>query len=301
MIGIGIGVPRFRNAGGGETPPAPSLLLDAYPDAAAAYSLRQLSTSYDGPAITLKVLDGGGNPEHQVSFVDGVIDTNQIVELCGPFEGVVAQWWDQSGNNRHASQANILSMPKIYQVVEGSGSVILENGKPSLQFDGSNDNLVYGSNLFTGAGERTILTVYKPNNSTGIFTYSQFGQSNTSPISGNWTVLQSRTEIVTGDPYFAGFSADLGNGLSTPNTSQKLAQFNYNGTTGYLYKNNTLLTSGNITLNAASTGVIYIGASTAMNEYSDSNIQECIAWTSNQDSNTSGISNNINDFYSIYP
>ena len=110
--GIGLGRQRFPQGGGGFVG-----LLDTYTGAAAAYSLRQLSTSYDGPAITLKVLDGGANPEQPIFFSNGVIDTVQIEQLCGPFEGVVAQWWDQSGNNRHASQTNILSMPKIYQVV----------------------------------------------------------------------------------------------------------------------------------------------------------------------------------------
>ena len=74
------------------------------------------------------------------------------------------------------------------------------------------------------------------------------------------------------------------------------SQFNYNGTTGYLYKNNSLLQSTNITLNALNTGKLYIGNATegATPEYANANIQECIAWTSNQDANRTGISTNIN-------
>lgn len=272
------------------------LLLDLYPGAAAAYSVRKLRTAYSGSAI--RVRRSSDNTEQDIGFSSDNLDTSSLTSFCGAGNGFITTWYDQSGNARNAIQTTAASQPQIVS----SGSVITTNGKPAAQFDGTNDNLRYNSNLFLGAGSRTILSVYKPNNATGTFTYSMFGQSfNGSP--GGFTLLQSRTAFVTGDPYFAGFAADLGNGLTTPNTSQKLAQFNYNGTTGYLYKNNSLITSANITLNAQSTGLIYIGASDSaglLQEFANANIQESIAWTSNQDANTTGISTNINTYYGIY-
>ena len=271
-------------------------LLNDYPDAAAAYSLRKLSSTYTGNAI--RVRRSSDNAEQNIGFVNNVLDTASLLTFCGAGNGFVTTWYDQSGNSRNATNTIALQQPQIVS----SGVVLLTNGKPSIKFNNANsNNLLYNSNLFLGANSRTILSVYKPNNSSGTFSYGIFGQSG-STNAGSWTVLQSRTQFVTGDPYFAGYSADLGNGLSTPNTSQKLAQFNYNGTTGYLYKNNSLLTSSNITLNALNTGQIYIGTSFSgtAQEYALADIQECIAWGSNQDSNTSGISNNINTFYTIY-
>lgn len=273
-----------------------SYLLDTYSGSSAAYSLRKLSSTYSGSAI--RVRRSIDNTEQDFGFVNNVLDTASLLTFCGAGNGFVTTWYDQSGNSRNAINTTALQQPQIVS----SGAVLLTNGKPSIKFNNANNNnLLYNSNLFLGANSRTILSVYKPNNSSGTFSYGIFGQSG-STNAGSWTVLQSRTQFVTGDPYFAGYSADLGNGLSTPNTSQKLAQFNYNGATGYLYKNNSLLTSSNITLNALSSGQTYVGTSFsgASFEYALADIQECIAWGSNQDSNTSGISNNINSFYTIY-
>jgi hypothetical protein len=271
-------------------------LLDLYPNAAAAYSLRKLRAAYSGSAI--RVRRSSDNIEQNIGFTaTGNLDTSALTTFCSGTNGFVTTWYDQSGNARNATQTTAANQPQIVT----TGSILLTNNKPSIQFDGSNDELLYNSNLFLGAGQRTILSVYKPNNSTGSFVYSIFGQSSGGAPTGGYTVIQSRTSFVTGDPYFAGFAADLGNGLSTPNTLQKLAQFNYNGTQGKLYKNNTLLQSANITLNALSTGQIIIGNSLAAPaEFANANIQECIAWASNQDANTSGISTNINTYYAIY-
>ena len=271
-------------------------LLDAYPSAAAAYSLRQLRAAYTGSAI--RVRRSSDNTEQNIGFTAlGNLDTTALTSFCGAGNGFVTTWYDQSGNARNATQTTAANQPQIVS----SGSVITTNGKPSAQFDGLNDFLIYNSNIFLGAGSRTILSLYKPNNASGSFSYGMFGQSGSS-ATGNWTVIQSRTLYVTGDPYFAGYGADLGDGLTTPNTSQKLAQFNYNGTQGKLYKNNTIIQSANITLNALSTGKLYVGNSTegSSPEYANANIQECIAWTTNQDANTTGISTNINSYYGIY-
>jgi hypothetical protein len=296
MFGVGVGVGVGRQHFGSGVAPYVGL-LDTYPNAAAAYSVRLLKSDYTGNAI--RVRRSSDNAEQNIGFDgSGNLDTTSLTSFCSGTDGFVTTWYDQSGNGLNQIQTTAANQPQIVS----SGNVITTNGKPAAQFDGTNDALLYNSNLFLGASSRTILSVYKPNNATGTFTYSIFGQS-FNGIPGGYTVLQSRTAFVTGDPYFAGFAADLGNGLTTPNTSQKLAQFNYNGTTGYLYKNNSLITSANITLNAQSNGLIYIGASNSsgsLQEWSDANIQECIAWTSNQDANTTGISTNINTYYGIY-
>lgn len=140
--------------------------------------------------------------------------------------------------------------------------------------------------------------VYQPSNSSGTFNYSFFGQSGAA-ATGGWTVLQSRTEIVTGDPYFAGFNADLGSGLTTPNTSQKLAWFHYTGTNGSLYKNGTLIQSAAITLAANSAESFYIGTSTA-SEFANGWVQEVISYTSDKSSDRTTIESNINTDFSIY-
>jgi hypothetical protein len=271
---------------------APSLLLDLYPSAAAAYSVRKLRTAYTGSAI--RVRRSSDNTEQNIGFVNNVLDTSTLTSFCSGTNGFVTTWYDQSGNGRDATQTTASNQPQIVS----SGSVITLNGKPSMKFDGSNDILSNNTSIFSGAGSRSIATVYKPNNDSGTFAYSIFGTAG-SQNNGYWTMIQSRTQFVTGDPYFAGYGADLGDGLSIPNTSQKLGQFYYNGAIGYLYKNNVLLTSASLTLNAQN-NQIYVGGSSSTVECANADIQECIAWASNQQSNVSGISININSFYGIY-
>ncbi len=53
----------YNSIRGGAAGPAGTLLLDLYPNAAAAYSLRKLSTTYTGAAIELRV-DTTGQPTY---------------------------------------------------------------------------------------------------------------------------------------------------------------------------------------------------------------------------------------------
>jgi hypothetical protein len=311
---IGIGIPTFRSTGGGA-PPAPSLLLDDYPDAAAAYSLRQLRTAYTGPAITLKVLDGGANPEHQIFFDgSGELDTTQIQQLCGPFAGVVAQWYDQSGNNRHASQTNILSMPKIYQVVEGSGSVINVNSKPAIQFTNTNANcLNISSNFWTYTGDSTVFhTSINRNSSLNQFgsVISYFENPFTS-LGLQWQQFPNSTTQACTDFYAPG-------GMSTSGTqsvnTQYLATFQWQNWSTHKTNGNTIIAINglNQSLTAygsnpsswANNGVTKIGRFNNTTTH-DANflgdIQEIVIYTSAlSGANMDGAESNINTYYGIY-
>jgi hypothetical protein len=44
------------------------------------------------------------------------------------------QWYDQSGNNRHATQTTSSELGSQPLIVS-SGSLVTENGKPALRFD----------------------------------------------------------------------------------------------------------------------------------------------------------------------
>jgi len=108
-------------------------LLDLVPGAAAAYSLRSLSSTYTDPVVTVR--RSSDNAED--SFTASEVSDGTLAAFCGVGDGFVKQWWDQSGNARHASQTAAASQPKI---VSG-GVVVTEDGKPSLSFDGAGDEL----------------------------------------------------------------------------------------------------------------------------------------------------------------
>ena len=103
-------------------------LLDDYSGAAAAYSLRLLSSTYTGDAI--RVRRSSDNTEQDIGFVNNELDTSTLTTFCSGTDGFVKTWYDQSGNGYDATQTTAASQPQIVS----SGSVILNNSKPSIQF-----------------------------------------------------------------------------------------------------------------------------------------------------------------------
>lgn len=115
-------------------------LLDKYPDAAAAYGLRLLRSAYLGPAIRVR-RESTGWPEIDIHFdAQGNLDTKALLDFAGTSSVRVVTWYDQSGNVRNAGQSTNAAQPTI---VNG-GVLVTVNGKPALEFDGSDDTLFAG-------------------------------------------------------------------------------------------------------------------------------------------------------------
>jgi hypothetical protein len=85
-----------------------SLLLDLYPSAAVAYSLRKLRTAYTGSAI--RVRRSSDNTEQDIGFVGRGLDTTALLTFCGVGDGFVKTWYDQSGNANNAIQQQLLQV-----------------------------------------------------------------------------------------------------------------------------------------------------------------------------------------------
>lgn len=270
-----------------------SLLLDIYPSAAAAFSLRKLRTAYTGAAI--RVRRSSDNTETDIGFVANELDTVALLSFVGANNGFVTIWYDQSGNGRNGVQATTTNQPTIVTL----GVVETVNTKPSIKFVSANSTRFTLSGILNGNQSRTQIAVYKPSVTSGVL--GVFGQG-TTDLTGKWSYIQARSGGASGDPYFAGYAQDLGNGLSTMNTNIKIGTFLYNGTTGYLWKNNTQLTSGNLTLSTVVTEIVQIGMSGRPGFFEPFNglINECILYTSNQLTNISAINSNINSYYTIY-
>ena len=170
-------------------------LLDFAPGAAAAYSLRSLSNSYAGPVVTVR----RSTDNAEADFTASEVSDGTLAAWCGGGDGFVKQWWDQSGNARHASQTTTTYQPKIVS----SGVVVLEEGKPAMQFDGIADFFaapgllsfpeeankavffvgVAGNNanrvraLFIGAGSSTRVSLFKENQTSYGWTGNTYSNS----------------------------------------------------------------------------------------------------------------------------
>jgi len=103
--------------------------------ATAAYSLRKLKSS---ATKAVRVREDNGNTEIDIGFSGTLLDEAALLNHCGSANGLVTKWYDQSGNGNDASNSNASEQPQIVS----SGTVIKENGEPTLEFDGGDDDLI---------------------------------------------------------------------------------------------------------------------------------------------------------------
>jgi len=69
-------------------------------------------------------------------------------------DGYITIWYDQSSNTNNALQPNTSAQPKI---IDGVTGIVLKNNKPSIKFDGSNDQLI--STSFNNANNSTAFFI----------------------------------------------------------------------------------------------------------------------------------------------
>jgi hypothetical protein len=280
------------------------LLLDTYPNAAAAYSLRQLSSAYSGSAI--RVRRSSDNAEQNIGFDgSGNLDTTALTSFCSGTNGFVTTWYDQSGNSRNATQTTAANQPQIVS----SGSVINVNGKPSLDYTSSiNVRLVTSASL-SNSNSLTMTTIAKINNPSVSYKYAwSIGTSDGTgyaafiPIAGT-----SFQDWITNDMLFwgNGFNSTsspriISQGLQYTSGNQYL-NFGVLGTTNVFNINNsTITTRVNTTANCSYSGVISIGNSNSLTEGLLGNLQEVVFWQNDLSANRSGINSNTNTYYGIY-
>ena len=245
----------------------------ATPDA--AFSLRKIVTSYNGYAIQIE----SASLTQDIGFnSDGTLDTGSIASFAGSGDAFVKIWYDQSGNNNHMSQSSATFQPKVYS---GSlGSVILENGKPALQFDGIDDTLV---SSFSSTQPLTSLLVAK----------SLTNATATRFILGDGDVRLVYTNAGSDFLAYAGGATPSFNAF---NTNQNLFFTYVSGSSSRLgFNGGTLSSTTNLGSNTL--GSLSIGGGTV---YVEGTYQEVVIYKSDQTTNRSKIEGNINTYYNIY-
>ena len=274
---------------------APSFvgLLDTYSGASTAYSLRQLSSTYTGSAI--RVRRSSDNAEQDFGFVANVLDTASLLTFCGVGNGFVTTWYDQSGNGYNASTSTALNQPQVV----ASGAVIVENSKPSVKFDGSNDKLT--GTTITGLGSTSF----------SVFTLSS-GLSQAGTYAGLLNIgAVSTGMIISRSINNTGFALLQKNDVIITSAGTAPA-------TGYLPKLFTATKEINVisrlflngVASTTSTAAAMIGTFTDANfdigrtlSYAltlNGNIQEMVVYPTHQPTNRANIETNINTFYSAY-
>jgi hypothetical protein len=266
-----------------------NLLLDDYPNAATAYSVRKLRNYYIGPC--LRVRRSSDNAEQDIYFnPSGELDTTSLLSFVGAGNGFVTTWYDQSGNGKNAIQTTAANQPRIIN----AGVLDTLNSKPALLLDGTNDSLF----TTTASFNSTLTSIISVNKQSVLW-------------SGQYKRLVSIGHY--NDGYYLGSRINTSNMLAIFNNynfncfggnllNQNLAFMYNNSTTGYLRMNGTQVNSLSTTVSSYGNEEIHIGfdKTFSANESWNGNIQEVIIYPSNQDSNKTGIESNINSYYTIY-
>ena len=258
-------------------------LLDDYPGATAAYSLRLLDTTYTGSAI--RVRRASDNAEQDIGFDNNELDTAALASFCSGTNGFVKTWYDQSGNTNDATQATTANQPKIY---DSSTGVVTENGKPAIQSDGIND-ILQTSNLALSNTQLSFFGV-----ATNDFATNQTEALWGSPGSLNVAPGLLRYANLKHNAIFAPFTSFE---FGTADTSQHLLTMIYDTQRKAAQDGGSFATQSGSLASLAVIGLFSRGDYFSWT----GNAQEFLFYVSDETSNRSGIEDNINDFYSIYP
>ena len=277
------------------TTPAPAKgLLDTYPNAAAAYSVRRLKS--DAPAA-MRVRRASDNTELNIEFNnDGSLNTTQLTTFCTGTNCFVKVWFDQSGNVRHAEQTTTANQPKIYDSVTG---VIAQNGEAAMQFNGTSNFLTFPAAFATN------------------FYYSVFGVRQSNKKTGSTFLASDDTNRYWADIGQTSTQVTLQDGFNGPSTNTDYTMYRKNGAPAFgavttrtsysdaFFNGNQILMSfftdgsaDNFSFNSLMLGAYY-GPSL----FFEGTIQEFIMYQStvqSQISNASAIETNINANYGIY-
>ena len=283
-----LGQVRIGVRGTIATPITQTLLLDTYSGAAAAYSLRKLSGTYSGSVI--RVRRSSDNTEQNIGFNgDGTLNTLALLAFTGNSNGFVTKWYDQSGNGRDAFQTSSANQPQIVS----SGSVLLENGKPTVSFTTSHTLATNSLNL--SFYDCTISYVSKNISRTayacGIFGYGTNNQSG-----------QIRYLGVVGNTLsFIYFGADFwSNFTGMGDTQLTLYSLNFQSNSVNFYKNSSTQTGSQFSLSSTSTSRFTINDIYGRGEMANINFSEGIFYTSGRSTVINDIRSNQNSYYSVY-
>jgi hypothetical protein len=210
----------------------PGPLLDSFPGAQAAYSLRKVNSRYTGPCLTVR--RSSDNATTDIGFFRYTVDTDAILNFVGSGNGFVTTWFDQSGNGINISQGttslqfNISTSGSLHY----EGNDVVMNATTNRGFN-RNTNTVSlsdwtayfkskttGTAAYTGPVNLNIVQ----NNGANIFGFRQASDSVYKIVGGTNTAYvkrQMKRTSSTGDlqGYLNGVSTGTSNTAETLNLS----------------------------------------------------------------------------------
>jgi hypothetical protein len=269
-------------------------LLDRYPSADLAFSLRLLDSDFVD-STCIRVRRSSDNAEQDIGFSGGVLDTASLKAFVGAGNGFVVEWHDQTSNNNTVSQSVKSNQPMIVS----DGIVVRSEGLLSMDYDNLNDYLFNTVSLNLGSSARSVFAVAAPA-TVGIG--SDFiANFNYSDLSGkSWGISPEVAIRCNGVTWVSttNMNANVFGLVTSIFTGGNI----YSGNSMWLDGNSVTRTSGiDGAIDTGSNGIIigafYPGGTVLP---FDGTISEIIFYKSDQSANRTEIEGNINAYYGIY-
>jgi len=151
----------FSSGPGPSNPPTPPMEFgDNFAGVTAYYSLRRFTTGEDNNAIRVRKEVSSVDEEQDIGFdANGDLDTTALLSFASDADGgnvYVSIWYDQTGNGNDATNSTESEQP----IIVSGGTLVEENSKAAIEFDGTDDKLGFASNLNIG-GSPSIIGVLK--------------------------------------------------------------------------------------------------------------------------------------------
>jgi hypothetical protein len=308
--GAAMGVYNGTNVGAraglvGNEQNAKLRLLDRYPGAAAAYSLRKLSFRYTGPCI--RVRRDSDNAEIDVGFDgNGNVNLATLSSFVGANSGFITVWYDQSGNSgRDSIQTITANQPRIVNL----GVVERENNNTCLRWvNGNSQHLVVNQSNLNISQPISTFSVSKltaasginasvlfDNNSATNNPFRFYATGNTDAPNNTFILYTNNIGLLTGcgaQNANQNLFTTISQTATTPNNEVRLNGTEVDNNSGTVVNPLNGLTIGNVRPGA--------GAGTlAIYDWSGW-IFELIFYPSDQALNRLAIETNINNYYKIY-
>jgi hypothetical protein len=266
-----------------------SYLLDQFPSAAAAYSLRKLRSAYSGNCI--RVRRSSDVVDQDFGFINNVLDLTALQTFIGVNTGYIITWYDQSGNGNNATNTVTLNCPIIIL----SGVLQTQGGKPTIYFNSATQNWLSFTQISSNTNLGMFLTQksISPTITAGSIIGHDFA-GGSGPFFG-----YTNTNTFNLNASLNGIDYNSAAGANSANTNYSILNCIVNSTDFFIYQNNTNIALTKNTWIPSTTFFTRIGRYFSI-FYSNSYISEIVIYKIDQTSNRTGIVNNTNTFYTIF-
>jgi len=237
----------------------------------------------------MRVRRSSDNAEADIGFSSGWLDESALLTHVGAGDGYVTNWYDQSGVGVDFTQAVAVYQPQIVS----SGTVLTQNGKPSLSSGGTTSNhnisMVTASTAFGQTDPFTTFNV-TTNSSDG------FGNAyvwNTGAfVSSRYNA--TRYQISDGILTLSSSSGDC------PINSQNINSLLFNDATSKIRTNGVEDASGDVGDPAIGTTTIRIFNDANAGTDGCAQMQELIFMAGDQSANFTAIETDINTAFTVF-